>query len=64
MESVIRRYDELRPRLDQLAEERAAALLDAHRRVRAATKAGKRMLQVAPELPGDVLGVYVFLPKE
>jgi len=61
--AVIERYEELRPTLDELAHKRAEELLDAHRRVRAAARGGKRVQAVAPELPGDVLGVYVFLPK-
>lgn len=59
---VVERFDDLRPKLDQIAEERGAVLLDAHRRVRKATKSGVRALEVDVHKPGDVLGVYVFLP--
>jgi hypothetical protein len=55
-----------RPRLDEEAQARAAAVAEAHERVRAADRRrGARAaprLQVSPQLPVDVIGVYVFLP--
>ena len=59
---VLERFDDLRPRLDQLAEERGQALFDAHRRVRKATRSGVRALKVDVHKPADVVGVYVYLP--
>ncbi|MBI2895540.1 MAG: DEAD/DEAH box helicase [Deltaproteobacteria bacterium] len=59
---VLDRFEDLLPRLDQIAEERGQALLDAHRRVRKATKSGVRALKVDVHKPADVLGVYVYLP--
>lgn len=59
---VLERFEDLRPRLDQIAEERGEALLDAHRRVRKATKSGVRALKVDAHKPADILGVYVYLP--
>jgi aspartate aminotransferase-like enzyme len=59
---VVDRFEELRPRLDQIAEERGNAVLDAHRRVRKATRSGVRALKVEVYKPADVLGVYVYLP--
>jgi len=60
---IIDGFDHLQPRLDIVAEERAAALAGSHERVRQAwTRAGGRATTVAPELPADVLGLYVFLP--
>lgn len=47
--------------LSQLAHVRARALLDAHRRVRASAKA-HGSYDVRPQLPVDVLGLYVYLP--
>ena len=55
---IVDGYEELRPALEAEARRRADALLDAHRRVRAA---GERY-RVEPRLPVDVLGVYVYLP--
>ena len=45
-----------------IAAERGAALLDAHQRVRAATRQTGVSYRVEPQLPPDVLGVYVLLP--
>lgn len=51
----------LLPRLEQACDERAEALLQAHRRVRQAAKA-KGTLRVEAQRPPDVLGIYVLLP--
>ena len=48
--------------LEGLADERATAQLQAHQRVRAATRA-KGRISVQPVLPVDILGVYVLLPN-
>jgi hypothetical protein len=50
-----------RPHLNALAAERAAALEAAHRRVRQAARASRR-LRVRPQLPIDILGIYILLP--
>ena len=42
--------------------ERAQALLDAHRRVRGAAQMRGLRYQVTPLGEPDILGVYVFLP--
>jgi superfamily II DNA or RNA helicase len=60
---VIDGFDALRPRLDQVAEERGAELLEAHRRVRVASQAKGVSHRVEPQLPPDVLGIFVYLPK-
>lgn len=52
--------DELKEDLERLAQERAAALLAAHRRVRQTTRMGQ--VRVRPHLPLDVLAMYVLLP--
>lgn len=51
----------LGPALDDLAEARARELLESHRRVREAAAATGRFA-VEPQLPADVLGVYIYLP--
>ena len=56
------RFDDLRPQLDQVAEERGEALFNAHRRVRKATQSGVRAVKVDVHTPADVLGIYVYLP--
>ena len=55
-------FDLLLQRLEQYKQERAAELLDAHRRVRAAAHAKCISYDVNAELPPDVLGIYVYLP--
>ena len=62
---VVEGFEYLRPRLDDAARERGAALLAAHRRVREATRSrGGPALEyrIEPQLPPDVLGLYVYLP--
>jgi len=55
-----------RPNLDAEAHRRASELVDAHTRVR--TAAGRRggtlaRYRAEPQLPADVLGLFVFLPR-
>jgi len=52
----------LAPRLDAVAEARAKALLEAHRRVRQVARLAVRGFRVQPWLPADVLGLFVYLP--
>jgi superfamily II DNA or RNA helicase len=48
--------------LEPVASQRAAAQLQAHERVREASK-GKGRVSIEPVLPVDLLGAYVLLPK-
>ena len=50
------------PHLAQLADERANELREAHRRVRRSASLVIRNVSVVPQLPPDVLGMYVYLP--
>ncbi|MEW6269763.1 MAG: helicase-related protein [Thermodesulfobacteriota bacterium] len=59
---VVDGFAALRPAIDDRARERAAALLETHRRVREESKARGATHRVEPQLPADVLGVYVLLP--
>lgn len=59
---IIDRLDCLQTHIDQVAGERGEALLEAHRRVRKATRSGLRALKVDVHRPVDVLGIYVYLP--
>jgi superfamily II DNA or RNA helicase len=52
----------LGPHLDALAQRRAAAVLEAHNRVRRAAGLRIRGQRVEPHLPPDVLGIYVLVP--
>jgi hypothetical protein len=50
------------PALEQAARDRAQELLAAHARVRSAARLRGISQKVEPQLPPDLLGVYVFLP--
>ena len=52
----------IRTHIDQIAVERAQELLEAHRRVRIASRQSGLRYEVRPQLPVDVLGIYVLLP--
>jgi len=55
-------FDAIRPHLDEVARQRGNELLDAHQRVRKASKVRNVQYRVEPQLPPDVLGLYVYLP--
>ena len=59
---VIDNLEYLQPYLSAEAERRAQELLEAHRRVRTASQQKGIRYRVEPNLPPDVLGVYVYLP--
>lgn len=61
---LLDRFEVLQPHLREIARQRGAALLDAHRRVRKASRSGLRTLSVEDHGRADVLGVYVYLPAE
>lgn len=58
---ILTRLEDLEPNLKAIAEERAQALATSHQRVRAITKEGK--VKVNPQLPMDILGIYILIPK-
>lgn len=62
LQRVIDDFDAIRPRLDEAARQRGEELLDAHRRVRIAARKKHVSYRVEPQLPPDVLGIYVYLP--
>jgi hypothetical protein len=59
---ILKDMDKIIPHLESVAEIRGKELLDAHRRVRQTSKIKGVRYRVEPQLPPDVLGVYVFLP--
>lgn len=61
IDEVVASYPVLEPSLNQLLARRANQLLDAHRRVRIASKHRGVRYEVHPQSV-DVLGIYVFLP--
>jgi superfamily II DNA or RNA helicase len=62
VQRVVETFATLRPHLNAEAHRRAAALLDAHHRVRLAAHMRGVSYRVEPQLPPDVLGIYVYLP--
>lgn len=62
LRKVIDDFALLRPHVEAVAKRRGEELLDAHRRVRKASGNKGVSYRVEPQLPPDVLGVYVYLP--
>lgn len=60
---VVAGYEALVPALEEAAAARAAALLDAHTRVREGARQKGVRHRVDPQPPVDVLGAYVLLPR-
>lgn len=54
--------DSIHPYLEQASQRRAKELLEAHRRVRVASRSTGVSHSVEPQLPVDLLGVYIYLP--
>jgi len=61
---VVDGFEHLRPALEDFAHRRGQELLDAHRRVRTAARMRGVRYEIRPELPPDVLGIYVYLPAK
>lgn len=55
-------FELLRSHLDKAAMQRGEELLEAHQRVRLATRTRNVRYRVEPQLPPDILGIYIFLP--
>ncbi len=62
VQKVIDEFDHLRPQLNDVAEAHGKELLDAHKRVRTAARRTGVKYSIEPQLPPDVLGLYVYLP--
>ena len=60
---IINDFDNLYPHLNAFAEQHGEELLDAHKRVRKEAKATGVKITVKPKLPPDILGLYIYLPK-
>ena len=61
LQQAVDAYEAIRPHLEDVAHARAQALLEAHTRVRQASKQ-RGKTTVEPQLPPDILGVYILLP--
>ncbi|MGB3713183.1 MAG: hypothetical protein WA996_02020, partial [Candidatus Promineifilaceae bacterium] len=62
LQRVLGGFESLQPELDARAEQEAQTLLAAHRRVRTASRLTGERYSVRPQLPPDVLGMYLLLP--
>lgn len=62
LQRVLDNYPNLLPHLQETAYQRASALLQAHRRVRSAARIQQMHHEVQPQLPPDILGIYIYLP--
>lgn len=58
---IIENFDALWDDLNEYAQSRAKELLEAHLRVRTASR-GRGRTKVEPQTPPDVLGIYIYLP--
>ncbi len=63
IQKILSGIDNLRPRLEDVINMHGAGLLDAHQRVREAARIKGIRYRVEPQLPPDILGVYVYLPS-
>jgi hypothetical protein len=59
---VVESQTALQPGLEQIATERAKSLLAIHRQLRDETRVKGLRYDVRPQLPVDVIGIYVLLP--
>ena len=62
VDELLSRIGELEDELQQIASGRSHSLSQSHRRVRAITKEG--IIRVKPQLPMDILGVYILQPGQ
>ncbi len=63
IQRVIEGFDQLFPYLNEIAQLHGDRLLEAHLRVRTAARMTGVRYEIVPQLPPDVLGVYVYLPS-
>jgi hypothetical protein len=60
IEDFLNSFDELTADLEKFAKERSLCLSQSHQRVRRITKEAD--VKVTPQLPMDLLGVYILQP--
>lgn len=59
---IIESFSDLRPHLETVIIQHGEILLEAHKRVREAAQMKGVRYRVEPQVPPDILGVYVYLP--
>lgn len=62
LQKIISDFEHIKPALNESAAGRGEKLLSSHRRVRSASKQKGISYQVRPQLPVDVIGIYIYLP--
>jgi superfamily II DNA or RNA helicase len=64
VKQIVDNFDELRPELNKLIQQKGDYILAQHKKVRdSSLKKGPAVsFRVEPQFPADVLGIYVFLP--
>lgn len=63
VQTALERLENHQEVLDQIGRDHGRQLLQDHRRVRDAERDGRGTFEVKPQLPADVLGVYVLMPE-
>lgn len=63
LQRVIDSFEALQPHIDETARLLGKDLLAAHQRVRSASRQTGLQTRVEPNLPADVIGIYLYLPK-
>jgi DNA-directed RNA polymerase specialized sigma24 family protein len=63
LQRVVDGFEALQPHIDETARLLGKDLLAAHQRVRSASRQTGLQTRVEPNLPADVIGVYIYLPK-
>ena len=61
---TVESYDTWMAEVAEQAREHGETILEQHRRVRAAANKRGVTYRVEAQLPPDILGIYIFLPKE
>ena len=62
LQRIIDGINDMGEHITRIAKQHGQDLLEAHQRVRRASKQAQKGISVEPHLPADVLGVFVYLP--
>ena len=62
LQQVIDSYENISPYIEDMAKQRGNELLGAHTRVRQAARLRGIRYRVEPQMPPDLLGIYIYLP--
>lgn len=63
VQTALERLSSHQKALDEIGREHGHKLLQDHRRVRDSERDGRGTFEVKPQLPADVLGIYVLMPE-